>query len=263
MATVLDTPEQQKYGLSRQREFFDGMRATIPMILGAMPFGIIFGALAVTEWELSVSATQGMSLFVFAGASQFIAGSLVGEGVSILLIILTTFTVNLRHGLYSASLAPYMKHLTQAWLLPLGFWLTDESYAVVIQRYNSERKNEYTHWFYLGSAVLMYTNWQLCTLIGIVAGNSIKDPASWGLDFAMVVTFTGIVVPMIKNRPMLISALVAGVSAIVFQGMPNRIGLFIAGSLGILAGYIAETMLLDKKTADLQSDILAEIEEGQ
>lgn len=262
MATVLDTPEQPKYKLSRQREFIDGMRATIPLILGAIPFGIIFGALAVTEWGLSTSGAQGMSIFVFAGASQFIAGGLIGEGVSMFLIILTTFTVNLRHGLYSASLAPFMKHLPHSWLVPLGFWLTDESYAVVIQRYNSEQKNEYTHWFFLGSAVLMYTNWQLCTLIGIVAGNSIEDPASWGLDFAMVVTFTGIIVPMIKNRPMLIAALVAGVSAVLFQGMPNRIGLFIAGTLGIAAGYIAETMLLDEASLPSEEDIVSELEEN-
>ncbi len=254
MTAVLETTEKQKYTVSRQQEFLDGMRATIPLIIGAMPFGIIFGALAVTEWGLSPAGAQGMSLFVFAGSSQFIAGGLVGQGVGTILIVLTTFMVNVRHALYSASLAPYMKHLPQTWLLPLGFWLTDETYAVVIQRYNSAQKTQYTHWFYFGSAILMYANWQLCTLIGIITGQSIDNAASLGLDFAMVVTFTGIIVPMIRNRPMLISALVAGICAVLFHGMPNQMGLFIAGITGIAAGYIAESNMPQKESIPVDRD---------
>ena len=238
MTAVIDNIKEKEQGISPRTEFIDGMRATIPLILGAMPFGVVFGALAVTEAGMSPAAAQGMSLFVFAGASQFIATGLIKDA-EIWLLVLTTFMVNVRHALYSASLAPYVKHLPQRWLLPLGFWLTDETYAVTVVRYNGKERNKHTHWFYLGSAVLMYSNWQLCTFIGIIAGQQIPDATSWGLDFAMVVTFTGIVVPMIRNRPMLISALVAGVCAMLFYGLPNQIGFFVAGVAGIIAGYIA------------------------
>ena len=243
MTAVMNNFDERQRITSPRSEFIDGMRATIPLILGAIPFGIIFGAIGVTEAGMSPAATQGMSLFVFAGSAQFIATGLIGQGVGVWLIVLTTFMVNLRHALYSASLAPFVKHLPQRWLLPLGFWLTDETYAVTITRYNSKERNEHSHWFYLGSCVLMYSNWQLCTLIGIIAGQQIPDAASWGLDFAMVVTFIGIIVPMIRNRPMLISALVAGACAMLFYGLPNQIGFFIAGVAGIIAGYIAETNL--------------------
>jgi 4-azaleucine resistance transporter AzlC len=230
---------------TRRSEFLAGMKDTIPMVIGAIPFGIIFGVTAVAstngEPALSPEGTIAMSTFVFAGSSQFIASRLVAERVGLLLIILTTFIVNLRHALYSASLAPYMRHLSQRWLLPLGFWLTDETYAVVIRRYTDVDGSPHKHWYHLGSSVFMYANWQLCTIIGIVAGRSIPDAQGWGLDFAMSVTFIGIVVPLIRSRPMLVAALVAGVSALVFNDMPNNSGLMVASALGILAGYLAET----------------------
>jgi len=224
---------------SRRSEFLNGVKATFPLVVGAIPFGIIFGALAVTS-GLSFAGTMGMSAFVFAGSSQFIAAGLISAGSGIGTIILTTFIVNLRHALYATTLAPHMKHLPQKWLLPLGFWLTDETFVVAAQRYYQPDSSPYKHWFTLGSAVFMYTNWQLCTYVGLIVGNAIPDPARWGLDFAMIVTFIGMLVPMVKDRPVLIAALVAGISAVVTNGLPNQMGLFIAALLGITAGIIAE-----------------------
>jgi len=193
---------------SQKREFLLGARDTIPMIVGAIPFGILFGALA-TSVGLSVFATMAMSLFVFAGSSQFVAATLIGQGVGVAVIVMTTFFVNLRHALYSASLGSYFKGLKQKWLLPLGFFLTDETYAVVIKRVTESPESKNHHWYCLGSALAMYINWQLCTVIGITAGKALENLSEWGLEFAMIVTFIGIVVPLITRFPMLVAALVA------------------------------------------------------
>ena len=146
---------------SRIAALLGGMIDTIPMMIGAAPFGIIFGALAVSgERALTPAATIGMSLFVFAGSAQFIALGLFSQGIALPFIVFTTFVVNLRHALYAASLAPYLRHLGQKWLALLGFWLTDETYAVVIRRYQSEDdpKSQIArrHWYYLGSAISFY-----------------------------------------------------------------------------------------------------------
>ncbi len=226
---------------ARIGEFFSGVKDTIPMMVGAMPFGIIFGALAISsDRALTPAATMGMSLIVFAGSAQFIGLALYTQGISLPFIVFTTFIVNLRHALYAASLAPYLRHLGQRWLAPLGFWLTDETYAVVIRRYDLDGQVENGHWYYLGSALPFYLNWQLCTLIGIVAGQKLGDPASWGLDFAMTVTFIGIVVPLIKSRPMLACALTAAATSQAAQGLPNRLGLVIGALAGIAVGLLAE-----------------------
>src|SRR4051794_31826352 len=107
---------------TRRAEFLAGVRDTIPLVIGGIPFSIIFGAVAVGSSGLSPAAAAGMSAFVFAGSAQFISAGLVGAGASIPVIVATTFVVNLRHALYSATLGPYMKHLPQRWLLPLAFW---------------------------------------------------------------------------------------------------------------------------------------------
>lgn len=226
---------------TRRSEFIAGFKDTFPLVLGAIPFGIIFGALAINA-GLSPAAAIGMSLFVFAGSAQFIGAGLVGQGAALGIIVLTTFVVNLRHALYSASLAPYMKHLSHKWLLPLGFWLTDETYAVVIRRYQREDESPYKHWYYFGSALFMYINWNLCTLLGIVAGQQLEGLADLGLDFAMIVTFTGIVVPLIITRPMLLCALAAGVVGVLANNVPNKLGLMIAAVVGITVGILAEIL---------------------
>lgn len=224
---------------TRTTEFIAGIKDTLPMVIGAIPFAIIFGAVAVTG-GLSPAGAMSMSLFVFAGSAQFIGAGLYAQGVAIGIIVLTTFVVNLRHALYGASLAPYVKHLSHRWLLPLGFWLTDESYAIVIRHYQQHDGSPYKHWYFFGSELIMYLNWQFWTLFGIVAGQQFKDLANLGLDFAMVVTFIGIIVPLIRNRPMLICAIVAGVTAVLTNGLPNRLGLMVAALAAIVAGIAAE-----------------------
>ena len=220
-------------------EFLAGVKATIPLVIGAFPFGIIFGAAAVTS-GISPAATVGLSLFVFAGSAEFIAVGLVKAGASVPLIILTTFVVNVRHMLYSATLAPYVKHLPQRWLIPLSFMLTDEAFVITSTHYAEPGDLTHKHWYFLGSDGLLYVCWQLFTWLGIVAGSLIPDPTRLGLDFAMSVTFIGMLVPLIKNRPVLAAVVVAGIVAVLTYTMPNKIGLMIAALAGIAAGVIVE-----------------------
>jgi 4-azaleucine resistance transporter AzlC len=227
---------------TRHSEFWAGFKDTFPLVVGGIPFGIIFGALAVTS-GLSEGGAAAMSAFVFAGSAQFIAAGLVASGVSVGFIVLTTFVVNLRHLLYSATLAPHMTHLPQRWLAPLAFWLTDESFVVVVSRYAKNDDSPFKHWYFLGSAIFMYVNWQLCTYIGIWTGRSIPNPANWGLDFAMIVTFIGMLVPFVRKKPALVAALAAGSVAIGLNFLPNKLGLMAAALAGIGAGMITETIL--------------------
>lgn len=223
-------------------ELLAGIRGILPLVVGAIPFGILFGALA-TSVGVSWWATMGLSLIVFAGSSQFVAAGLIGQGASIGIIVLTTFVVNLRHALYSASLATYLKHLPQRWLAMLAFVLTDESYAAVIQRFEQADNSPHKHWYYVGAAWFMYVNWQICTAIGIFAGQRLQKIGDLGLEFAMVVTFIGIIVPLIKNSPMLICALVSGASALALHSLPHQLGLIVAAVIGIAAGVLMELFI--------------------
>jgi 4-azaleucine resistance transporter AzlC len=229
--------------MSRQSEFLQAARDMLPLLVGAMPFGIIFGASAVSA-GLSAGQTLGMSLLVFAGSAQFIVVSLLGTGAGAAVLLLTTLVVNLRHALYSATLQPFVRHLPARWRVPLAFWLTDEAFAVVQHRYAAADSSPYKHWYFFGAALAMYLNWQLCTLIGVLFGQSVPDLAAWGLDFAMLATFIGVVVPMLRNRPQVAAALVAGGVALACHGWPYKLGLLAAAASGIAVGLLLERQVV-------------------
>ena len=151
---------QQRGNLFRR-----GWIDTIPLVVACIPFGILYGAMAASS-GLDLAATLGMSLFVYAGASQFIAVSLLSSATAIPVICLTVFIVNLRHMLYAATLMPHVRDIPLWKRVVMAFWLTDETFAVVSQRlYDKTQTKSELLWYYLGSAVFMYTNWTFCSFL--------------------------------------------------------------------------------------------------
>jgi 4-azaleucine resistance transporter AzlC len=223
----------------RRQEFIKGARDTLPLMLGAFPFGMIYGAAAVTS-GLSPAAVVAMSALVFAGSSQFIAVGLVASQTPVAIIVLTTLVVNLRHMLYSATLLPYLKTLPQAWRIPLAFWLTDETFAVTVHRFQGTDAGEEKHWYQLGSSIAMYLNWQFWCLAGLMLGRRIPDASGWGLDVAMPITFIGMIIPFVKTVPMAICVLTAGAAALLTLGLPYKLGIVVSAGAGIAAGLMAQ-----------------------
>jgi 4-azaleucine resistance transporter AzlC len=204
-----------------------------------VPFAIIFGAVAVTS-GLSPGAAVAMSAFVFAGSAQFVAAGMISAGAGGWIIIATTFIVNLRHSLYAATLAPYVRHLPERWLIPLGFSLTDEAFVVVIRRYQAPDPAPFKHWYHLGAAGFLYVAWQLGTYAGLWAGQAIPNPRAWGLDFAFPVAFLGMLIPMIRGAAMLACVAAAGAGALLLRTLPHQLGLLAAALLGVAAGLLLE-----------------------
>ncbi len=192
-------------------------------------------------------AVMAMSLFVFAGSAQFIAVGLFGLSAPLIIILLVTFVVNLRHMLYSLSLVPYLQHLPQKWRAPLAFWLTDETYAVTIFHYRQSETNDGKHWFQLGSSISMYVNWQIWSFLGMVLGERLPNAQSWGLDVAMPIAFIGMIIPFVNTPPMFYCVFTAGTAAIVTNGLPYRLGIIISTICGIAAGIIASGLEENKK----------------
>lgn len=224
---------------SARTEFWTGVRDTIPLIIGGIPFGLIFGTLAAPS-GLSFMGTLAMSAFVFAGSAQFIALGLLAAGTAWPVIVLTTFVVNVRHALYSATLAPYLKRLPHRWQVPLAFWLTDETFVIAANHFKGPSDATHRHWYYLGSALFMYTDWQLCTFLGLTIGRLLPSAAAWGLDFAMPVTFIGLVIPYLKNKPMVAAVVVAGVVALMAASLPHQAGLMLGALTGIVTGVVVQ-----------------------
>ena len=227
--------------LSRRSEFMSGVQAELPILLGVSPFGLIYGVLAVGA-GLPPALAFAMSSVVFAGSAQFVGAQLIGSGAPAIVILSTTFIVNLRHALYGASVAPHVKHLSLRWKYLLAYLLTDEVYAVTITRFARESASGFgsphRHWYFLGAGVAQWTAWQASTAMGIALGAQI--PPGWGLDFTVALTFIALVVPAITDRPSLAAALSAGIVALLAAGWPYNLGLVVAAIIGISVGLWIE-----------------------
>ncbi|MFZ0548943.1 MAG: AzlC family ABC transporter permease [Candidatus Promineifilaceae bacterium] len=217
--------------------FLAGVKAELPILLGVLPFGMIYGVLAI-EAGLPIVQAQAMSAVVFAGSAQFVITQLVTIGSPALVIIVTAVLVNLRHTLYSASLAPYLRHLRPRWQWLLAYLLTDEAYAVAVRHYQEGREIKYKHWYFLGAGLALWTTWQFSTAAGILLGAQI--PSEWSLDFTLALTFIAIVVPALKERADLAAALTGGITAVLLVGLPYKLGLVIGALFGITVGVLVD-----------------------
>lgn len=219
------------------QQFFLGVRDELPILVGVVPFGMIYGILALTA-GLNPFDAQAMSAVIFAGSSQIMTALLIRESAPLLVIVVTGFVVNLRHALYSATIAPYIRHLPRRWKTLLAYLLTDEAFAVAALNYQRQGVSRFGHWYFFGAGLALWTSWQISTAAGIFLGAQV--PQSWGLDFTLPLTFIALVVPALKDKAGVVTALAASLAALVFSGLPYKLGLLVAAALAIAAGMWME-----------------------
>jgi len=205
----------------------DGITAAWPICLGYAPIGLAFGVLA-QKTGLSPGEIGLMSLLVFAGSAQFIAVSMLSGGAAAIPIILTTFTVNLRHLLMSSSLAVHLQRLNAGWLSLYAYGITDESFALNIARFREET------WDWRRALVLNHTAnlaWIASTVIGGYGGQFIPAGA-FGIDYALPAMFICLLVLQIRGGLYVVVAVIAGFLAVVFS-------LLFPGNAYIVAATVA------------------------
>ena len=116
--------------LSNKENFLRGVKSAVPIAVGYIPIAIAFGLLAKSAGVPSyVSAL--MSFLIYAGASQFIGVNLIVLGASWWEIVITTFILNLRHFLMTATIAQMLEEKASTkWRFLLAFGITDETFSV-------------------------------------------------------------------------------------------------------------------------------------
>jgi predicted branched-subunit amino acid permease len=222
---------------TRLAQFWAGVQGVFPLLVGDFPFGLIYGAMAI-KGGIPLPAAQAMSSLVFAGSAQFMIAQMVTAAVPGLVITLAIIVINLRHALYSASIAPYIQHLNDKWKLVLSYILTDEAYVTAVTRYEKVGVTPLGHWYYLGAGVSLWVVWQFSTFLGIQLGQVI--PASWPLDFFLPLTFIAMVIPILKDRPTIGAAFAAGAAAVIAYSLPYKLSIILAALVGILVGLWLE-----------------------
>jgi 4-azaleucine resistance transporter AzlC len=224
---------------TRLAAFLSGARGTLPLLPGVVPFGLIYGV-AARGAGLPTLLSQAMSSIVFAGSAQFAVVQLVAAGAPAVALVLTAAILNLRHVLYSVSLAPLLRPVSARWKALVAYLLTDESYGVVIARLRAGLSEGLHLPYALGSGVTLWSTWQTSTLAGLLIGT--KIPSAWSLDFTATLTFIALAVPLLTDRAGICCAAVTALASVLLLRAPLKLGLVAATVAGVLAGLAVEAL---------------------
>lgn len=202
-----------------------------PVMGTVLLVGTTFGVVA-KQSGLEPLQIVAMSLFVFAGASQFAMVQLFSESAPPPIVIVSVLFINLRHLLMATSLRPQLVRLPLPWRLFAAFFLTDESFAMATGHF---RRGGRSLAYYLTFAISLFALWNVATVFGIVVGGAIGDPRRFGVDFAITATFIGIVVLAIRHRSDIVIALVAAaVAGVLALAGASTVAVIIAGAVAPL-----------------------------
>lgn len=211
-----------------------GARCSVALVLSDGATGVLFGVLA-RQAGMPTPAIVLMSALVFAGSAQFLA---LGLWPAPLPIVFSTLVVNLRHLMMGASLWQWLSRLGTARLYGSLFFLTDESWALTVGQLDHGTGDRA---FLLGSGLALYVSWIGGTLIGCLASGAIRDPATWGLDFAFTAVFAALLAGMFRGRRDLIPWTVAALVAVAVQWLlPGKWYLLAGGIAGSVVGALRD-----------------------
>ena len=220
---------------SKFKIFLRGIIDVSPLMIPVIPFGLIFGVLAIDVGFTPVQ-TMGMSLIVFGGASQIVLLQLFSGGASSLVIISSVGAVNSRHLLYGAVVSEHLSDLKLIWKIVISYFLIDQAFAISNQYFKkTKERNKYFH--LVGGGATCWIIWQSTTLLGIILGSAI--PEKLGLSFAVPLTFLALLVNDFRKFINVIVIVVSGlVATFGYNFIPFKAYIIVAALTGLFLSLI-------------------------
>lgn len=210
--------------------FSKGLRAGLSIAIGYFPIALTFGLLAKTT-GLSMWEATAMSIFVFAGAAQYISLTLISSSVDPVLIVLNTFVVNIRHFLMTASLNEKMQPDNRWKKAIYAFGVTDETFSVLATRKEEKIRTS----FAAGVILIAYGSWVMFTALGHVIGANLPEFLQAAMSIALYAMFVGLLVPSMKgNRKVIWLATFGAIihSALYWSGLLSTGWAILVATLG-------------------------------
>ena len=220
---------------SKFKIFLKGIIDVSPLMIPVVPFGLIFGVLAIDVGFTPLQA-MGMSLIVFGGASQIVLLQLFSGGASSLVIISSVGAVNSRHLLYGAVVSEHLSDLKLIWKIIISYFLIDQAFAISNEYFKKNKeRNRYFH--LVGGGAACWIIWQSTTLLGIILGSAI--PEKLGLSFAVPLTFLALLVNDFRKFINLVVIIVSGsVATLGYNFIPFKAYVIVAALAGLLIAIV-------------------------
>ncbi len=236
-------------GPSPRKAFLRGASHSLPFFLVIVPFAMLFGVLSA-EAGLGPWETQIFSVAVFAGASQLAALQLMQDQAPLWVILATGLAVNLRMMMYSVALTPHLGAAPLGTRAIIAYFLVDQSFALSLAEFEKRTRlttSEKVAYFF-GTTTPITLIWNVSTFAGSHLGRSV--PESWGLDFAMPITFIGMTAAMLRTKPHGVAMVVSVGVTLMLWAMPYGTGLLVGAAAGMASGAFTEARLEKAKAND-------------
>ena len=239
--------------MSKSYNFMDGMKAAIPVSLGYISIGAAFGIVAIAQgfslWQVAC-----LSIFLYAGSGQFIMIAMMAVHAPISIITLTIFFVNFRMFLQSLTATQIFPHQSLKSGIGMGTLMTDESFGLMVLEHATN--TPITSFWMQGVNVMSYLTWILSTILGAAVGNFIPNPEQFGIDYALVAMFIGLLVltldSMVKNERLTVVLTVLFSTMLIYYLVgivtSSYVAVLIATLIGALIGAVMSTPQETRKT---------------
>ena len=213
--------------MKKSTAYLNGIRASLPVILGYVPVAIAFAVMA-SEAGFSRFETIAMSTLVFAGASQIMAVGMVAASASMLSIVVATFVLNLRHFIMGTYITEKLGKTSAIEKISTAHGITDESFAII----GATPKEQCSVPYFFGIMTVTYGSWVLGTVLGAFVSVLIPASISGALEIALYALFISLLVPGIKKSLRL-------VTLVIFTALLNAVlSLIIPASWSMIASCL-------------------------
>lgn len=208
-----------------------GIKDTIPTLSGYIGVGLAFGIVAKSA-GLNLLIIVLMSVITYSGAAQFVIVSMLVSGSTFLSILVAVFLLSARMLLMGMTVAPYLKKESMKRNIILGSLLTDETFALTMNKLNYTKRIVNFEWLNTAN-ILAYLTWIIASGIGGSLGSLIPNPNKFGLDFAFIAMFIGLLyLQILADRTMAFKLQV--IMVLVTLGLTYLGLIFIPSSLLLL-----------------------------
>lgn len=222
-----------------RKAFLKGAAHALPFFVVIVPFAMLFGVLS-SEAGLGPWEAQIFSVAVFAGASQLAVLQLMQDQAPLLVILATGIAVNLRMMMYSVALTPHLGGAPMGIRATIAYFLVDQSFALSLSEFDKRAELTLAEKiaYFFGTIAPITAIWNIATAVGVQMGRAV--PESWGLDFAMPITFIGMTAAMLRTVPHGVAMAVSVGVTLLLWAMPYGTGLLVGAAAGMAAGAMAE-----------------------
>jgi predicted branched-subunit amino acid permease len=208
--------------------FREGIRAGIGFAAAGLTLGISFGVIA--EPLMGPVAPIVLSAFAFAGAAQFGATAVLASGGDAATAIAAAAMLNARFLPMGVAAAPalhggVLRRAVEAQAI------VDASWALA-----ARGERGFDREVMMGATLPQYPAWLGGTVIGVVGGDALGDPAALGLDAIFPAFFLGLLAAELQRPRAVAAALIGGTVAIALTPLlPPGLPVLLASAGALIA----------------------------